>query len=1012
MLADVSTGKSGWTFCMSRTRIVCWISLVLLFALVGPVSAATYTISDSVTMAEFQDNVTRMNDGDILLLNPGTYYVNGITFSHNITIGANTGAGGNSENTIIDGIGGTSGIFCAIGTGNSITIDNLGFRNGNSANQGGVINSRGNTIVTSSTFTSCSAVNGGGAIFSMGSTTVISSTFTNCSASNGGAIDSMGNLTVTSSLFSDCSADTSGGALQTWGGTVTIVTDTTFINCSATSGSSNNNGGGAIQSYGDTLTLVNSSTFTNCSASNGKGGAIFAGAFSFTGGKVIVTSSTISHCSALSNGGAIFAYDNVTVTESTLSNCSSDAEGGAIYSYKSATVSSTTLANCSAHLGGAIRSYGGGPVTVTNSTISNCIATVNGGGAIYTPDNVIVTSSVISNCSAIGYGGAIYGDSSGSLVMVNSSTIQDCSSETGGGAIYSYDNEVMVTSLSTITNCSATNGSGGAIYTTGGSVTVTDSTISGCMAGNNGGGISSGNNVNITSSSISTCSATGNGGAISTYAGTIKFCRLVNNNGSVAVHSSGGTVTTRDNWWGSNDNPSTQVSGASTSPWLVLNVTASPASVTTGQTSMIEANLTFDSDGIWHDPALGHVPDNIPITYTASSGSVLPSVGEMSDGANVTIFSPAVDGIVMVNATVDGQTVSTVGENPPTPDAPVADFTADVTSGIAPLIVQFTDLSTGSPTSWNWSFGDGDATNATVQNPVHTYTYADLFNVSLTVSNANGNNTITKYWFINVTNATEPPVAAFTASPTSGTAPLWVNFTDMSTGSPTSWNWTFDDGVFSEEQNTWVNYPVPGNYTVTLTVSNAVGTNTTTKTEYIHVTPVSDDYFLYLYPGWNFISVPKTLSTGNNTAAIFHDVDSEGHSIFQYDANTKQWTAMTAGTKVNVLDGIWIYSATTTPVPLYFMNDPLQTPPTKMLYPGWNAIGFSDTIPASARDTLIPVQGTWTTLIAYNSWGQQYDPSIISGSTDFLHGDTNPMWPQQGYWLYMTDGGELAAISV
>jgi uncharacterized membrane protein len=69
------------------------------------------------------------------------------------------------------------------------------------------------------------------------------------------------------------------------------------------------------------------------------------------------------------------------------------------------------------------------------------------------------------------------------------------------------------------------------------------------------------------------------------------------------------------------------------------------------------------------------------------------------------------------------------------PDAPVADFYGTPTSGYAPLTVQFTDTSTGPPTSWSWNFGDGDSTNATMQNPVHTYASAGTYTVSLTAMN-------------------------------------------------------------------------------------------------------------------------------------------------------------------------------------------------------------------------------------------------------------------------------------
>lgn len=80
-----------------------------------------------------------------------------------------------------------------------------------------------------------------------------------------------------------------------------------------------------------------------------------------------------------------------------------------------------------------------------------------------------------------------------------------------------------------------------------------------------------------------------------------------------------------------------------------------------------------------------------------------------------------------------------------------------------------------------------------------------------------------------------PLVAGFSGAPTSGTAPLTVSFTDQSTGGPTSWVWDFGDGQQSAVQNPSHIYASPGTYTVSLTVSNASGQNTATKSTYITV---------------------------------------------------------------------------------------------------------------------------------------------------------------------------------
>ncbi len=145
---------------------------------------------------------------------------------------------------------------------------------------------------------------------------------------------------------------------------------------------------------------------------------------------------------------------------------------------------------------------------------------------------------------------------------------------------------------------------------------------------------------------------------------------------------------------------------------------------------------------------------------------------------------------------------------------PTASFTRSPSSGEPPLTVQFTDTSTGTPTSWHWDFGDGNI--STLQNPSHTYTAPGDYTVTLTVTNAYGEDTKTSYVHVYI-----PWAPSFTASPTSGPAPLTVQFTDTSTDDPFDWWWEFGDGdeVFSV-QNPSHTYTKPGTYTVTLHAVN------------------------------------------------------------------------------------------------------------------------------------------------------------------------------------------------
>ncbi|UCE24431.1 MAG: S8 family serine peptidase [Candidatus Zixiibacteriota bacterium] len=174
-------------------------------------------------------------------------------------------------------------------------------------------------------------------------------------------------------------------------------------------------------------------------------------------------------------------------------------------------------------------------------------------------------------------------------------------------------------------------------------------------------------------------------------------------------------------------------------------------------------------------------------------------------------------------------------------DPPVADFSGNPLSGDYPLQVSFTDLSTNNPTSWEWDFGDGTA-HVYTQHPTHEYTYADNFTVTLTATNGCGYDVEQKVGYVTVTEPSDPPIAAFSATPTSGPVPLDVNFTDESIQGPTSWTWDFGDGSpVSHDRNPVHTYTAVNTYTVTLTVSNAFGSDDTTMVDYIDALEAPDN---------------------------------------------------------------------------------------------------------------------------------------------------------------------------
>ena len=271
-----------------------------------------------------------------------------------------------------------------------------------------------------------------------------------------------------------------------------------------------------------------------------------------------------------------------------------------------------------------------------------------------------------------------------------------------------------------------------------------------------------------------------------------------------------------------------------------LTVTGPGGSDTVSKTNYITVTEPPIQAGFTANPTAGFVPLFVQFTDT-STGTITSRSWNFGDGGTSSAVNPShtytETGTYTVTLTVTGP-AGTDSEVKPgyitvysVPPAPVAQFTSNVTTGISPLSVQFTDLSSGSPFEWNWSFGDG--TYSLERHPVHVYANPRNYTVSLRVRGLGGFDTETKPWFIHV--LPNPPVANFTANVTSGDAPLSVQFTDLSTNNPTAWSWQFGDGAISSERNPVHVYHYAGNYTVSLTASSSQGSDTRVRAGYINV---------------------------------------------------------------------------------------------------------------------------------------------------------------------------------
>jgi PKD repeat protein len=248
---------------------------------------------------------------------------------------------------------------------------------------------------------------------------------------------------------------------------------------------------------------------------------------------------------------------------------------------------------------------------------------------------------------------------------------------------------------------------------------------------------------------------------------------------------------------------------------------------------------------------------------------------------------------------------------------PVPDFSGTPRSGDAALNVQFNDTSF-SPgiTKWNWSFGDTiwfNTTDSSLRNATHTYLAEGTYTVSLSLTNSSGTNTSSQSGYIIV--GPPPPVPDFTGSPRSGDVPLTTQFNDTSLSHGiTKWNWSFGDTTWFNTtdpllKNTTHTYTSSGNFQVGLSLTNASGTNTTSRSAYITVNPP-----------------PSTTSSGSSSGGGISGGDSSGggYAIASQKQHA-QPASVSPGALVNVPPAPGVPS---TPPPYYLTKTTIGITPT------------------------------------------------------------------------------------
>ncbi|MFA5378982.1 MAG: PKD domain-containing protein [Dehalococcoidia bacterium] len=304
-------------------------------------------------------------------------------------------------------------------------------------------------------------------------------------------------------------------------------------------------------------------------------------------------------------------------------------------------------------------------------------------------------------------------------------------------------------------NSGATNGTGGA----GGSATY--ETYS---AGGNGGA----GGVGMTGGGVS-----GQNG----YNGTAGYLKITYTEGGGTGGSevwSFGVFTVKD--FGSGYPYSDRISASATpvDEYIRLNANVTQVDIAYGAAAGIKSkgdvsnitNISFSYN--WYDRVIavqfGHgatyllvsVDDQIqyqqPLTTNSGYGdsSVIPIFANSTSKIKIYLAASGTSGCVVATASayIYDIYINSVLQNITVSEGPDSDFVATPLSGINPLTVSFMDLSSGAPTTWDWSFGDG--TTSTEQNPSHSYTTAGNYTVSLTVANEYGSSTTSKGNFISV----------------------------------------------------------------------------------------------------------------------------------------------------------------------------------------------------------------------------------------------------------------------
>ena len=308
--------------------------------------------------------------------------------------------------------------------------------------------------------------------------------------------------------------------------------------------------------------------------------------------------------------------------------------------------------------------------------------------------------------------------------------------------------------------------------------------------------------------------------------------------------------------------------------------------------------------------------------------------------------------------------------------------------------VTFTNNTVGTGITYLWDFGDGNT--STDFSPVHVYAQQGDYSVSLTATNICGSVTFSKSVTI-----LDKPDADFNSDVTTGCSPLTVNFHDLSMNNPTTWKWILPGGspALSFSQNPTIIYNNQGVYNVTLISTNASGSDTIVKTNYINVisTPVAS--FSTIING-NVVSFNNSSTSGASYLWNFGDgnTSTEVNPIHTYASENTYTVTLTVTnpcgsnsvthTVIIIFPPTAGFSANVTsgcePLTVDFTN----TTSNNATYFNWSFPGGTPGSSTQENPTVVyNISGSYTvTLIAGNSAGA--DTLVL---TNFINVQSKPV---------------------